>query len=97
MTYTPYEWADGPEGGTPIVAERLNHIEQGIADAAQAAEDAAGSAGTPGPAGPAGIIRVTHGAVAGTARPHTGYPIVLWQGSVEPTNADLALDLIVYG
>lgn len=90
MAYEPYTWADGPEGGTPIVAERLNHMEQGIADA----EDAAGS---PGPAGPAGIIRVTHGAEASTARPHVGAPIVLWQGTVEPTNADTALDLIVYG
>ena len=32
MAYTPYEWADGEAGGTPITAERLNHIEQGIAD-----------------------------------------------------------------
>lgn len=32
MAYTPFEWADGEEGGTPITAERLNHIENGIAD-----------------------------------------------------------------
>ena len=31
MAYTPFEWADGEEGGTPITAERLNHIENGIA------------------------------------------------------------------
>ena len=32
MAYQPFEWQDGEEGGTPITAERLNHIEQGIAD-----------------------------------------------------------------
>lgn len=31
MAYTPQEWRDGdPE--TPLSAERLNHIERGIAD-----------------------------------------------------------------
>ena len=31
MAYTPQEWRNGdPE--TPLSAERLNHIEQGIAD-----------------------------------------------------------------
>lgn len=29
-TYTPFTWADGSGGGTPIVAIRLNNIEQGI-------------------------------------------------------------------
>ena len=33
MGYEPQEWADGPGGGTPITAARLNHIEQGVADA----------------------------------------------------------------
>lgn len=33
MAYTPFTWHDGPGGGTPIVASRLNAIEQGIADA----------------------------------------------------------------
>lgn len=37
MAYTPHEWADGEDGGTPITAERLNHIEAGV-------EGAAGSA-----------------------------------------------------
>jgi len=30
VTYEPQEWRDGPAGGTPITAERLNHIEQGV-------------------------------------------------------------------
>lgn len=37
MAYTPFEWADGKEGGTPITAERLNHIEAGVEDAAKTA------------------------------------------------------------
>jgi len=41
MAYTPFEWADGEEGGTPITAERLNHIEDGIGDAAATADGAA--------------------------------------------------------
>lgn len=45
MAYNPFEWADGEEGGTPITAERLNHMESGISDAADAA-DAAGSTAT---------------------------------------------------
>lgn len=44
MAYEPYQWANGVEGGTPITAERLNHIEQGIA----------GVELTPGPEGPQG-------------------------------------------
>lgn len=28
--YTPYIWADGSQGNTPITAENLNHIENGI-------------------------------------------------------------------
>lgn len=31
MAYTPQEWRDG-DSDTPLSAERLNHIEQGIAD-----------------------------------------------------------------
>lgn len=30
MEYTKQTWADGEAGGTPITAEKLNHIEQGI-------------------------------------------------------------------
>lgn len=37
MAYDRYEWSDGEEGGTPITAERLNHIEDGISDAASTA------------------------------------------------------------
>lgn len=44
MAYEPQVWADGAEGGTPLSAERLNHIEQGIA----------GVELTPGPQGPKG-------------------------------------------
>lgn len=44
MAYEPQEWADGEDGGTPITAERLNHIEQGIADVET----------TPGPPGDKG-------------------------------------------
>ena len=35
--YVPQTWLDGVEGGTPVNADRLNHIEQGLADAAAAA------------------------------------------------------------
>ena len=44
MAYEPQVWADGAEGGTPLSAVRLNHIEQGIA----------GVELTPGPEGPKG-------------------------------------------
>lgn len=37
MAYDPFEWADGEEGETPITAERLNHMEEGIEDAASTA------------------------------------------------------------
>lgn len=33
MPYTPFDWADGAAGGTPITAERLDAIETGIARA----------------------------------------------------------------
>lgn len=41
MAYEPQEWADGAEGGTPITAARLNHIEQGVGQAAATADGAA--------------------------------------------------------
>lgn len=31
MPYTPYDWADGAAGGTPITAARLDTLEQGLA------------------------------------------------------------------
>lgn len=59
MAYTPFEWADGEEGGTPITAERLNHIEQGIADielleGPEGPRGPAGADGEDGAAGPKG-------------------------------------------
>ncbi len=30
MSYVKQTWADGPSGGTPVNAERLNHIEDGL-------------------------------------------------------------------
>lgn len=48
MAYEPYEWRDGSEGQTPITAERLNYMEDGIADAAEggwSAENQAASQG----------------------------------------------------
>ena len=32
MAYEPQTWVDGEDGGTPLTAERLNHMEAGIAD-----------------------------------------------------------------
>lgn len=32
MPYNKYTWKDGPEGETPITADRLNHIEDGISN-----------------------------------------------------------------
>ena len=38
MSYEPFEWVDGE---TPIVAERLNALEQGVKEASEAAQKAA--------------------------------------------------------
>lgn len=35
MPYEPQTWADGESGETPITADRLNYIEQGILDASE--------------------------------------------------------------
>lgn len=40
MAYTKQTWVDGPEGGTPVSAARLGHVEDGI-QAAAAVADAA--------------------------------------------------------
>jgi hypothetical protein len=40
MAYSPYQWKDGQQGGTPLTAARLNAIEAGIADAASDADAA---------------------------------------------------------
>jgi hypothetical protein len=50
--------------------------------------------GTSGTDGVNGLIRVNHGSTAGTARPTA--EVVLWVGSVQPTNADTAVDLIAW-
>lgn len=44
MTYSQQTWADGEAGGTPLSAERLNHMEAGIA-AAGAVESVNGEVG----------------------------------------------------
>lgn len=36
LDYTPTQWADGADGGTPINAEHLNNIEKGLVDMATA-------------------------------------------------------------
>lgn len=35
MAYDPFEWKNGESGGTPITADRLNTIEQGVAAKAE--------------------------------------------------------------
>lgn len=52
MAYEQQTWRDGADGGTPVTAERLNHMEAGIA--AKAQQGPRGTKGEPGPAGPAG-------------------------------------------
>lgn len=56
MAYTPYEWKDGASGGTPITAERLNALEQGIAniELEPGPEGPRGPEGPEGPEGPRG-------------------------------------------
>ena len=56
MAYSPYEWADGEAGGTPITAARLNHIENGIAsvELTEGPEGPEGPQGERGPEGPEG-------------------------------------------
>ena len=46
MAYTKQTWADLPSKTTPINANRLTHIEDGIFSAAQTADTAASTAGT---------------------------------------------------
>lgn len=41
MAYEPQTWVDGGDGGTPITAERLSHIEDGITAAHKTAADLA--------------------------------------------------------
>lgn len=44
MAYEKQTWKNGEEGGTPITAERLNHIEEGIAEKSEKGD--AGKAAT---------------------------------------------------
>lgn len=52
MAYTPQEWRNG-DPSTPLSAERLLHIEQGIA-AVEGVEGPRGPEGPEGPEGPRG-------------------------------------------
>jgi hypothetical protein len=51
MAYVKQSWKDGKEGGTPITAARLSHIEDGIASVPAGPK---GDKGDTGPAGPKG-------------------------------------------
>lgn len=46
MAYKKQEWENGKDGNTPITADRLNHIENGINDAAKKADNADKKAGS---------------------------------------------------
>lgn len=60
MAYTPFEWADGEAGGTPITAERLNHIEQGLNNAADVADGKADPGDIPTSPGDIGAAAASH-------------------------------------
>lgn len=55
MAYEKQIWENGPVGGTPISASRLNHIEDGIKDNSDAIADIAEIAGLTGPTGSTGV------------------------------------------
>lgn len=46
MAYTKQTWANLPAQTSPLSAERLNHMEDGIYNAATTADNAASAAGT---------------------------------------------------
>lgn len=54
MAYEKQSWKDGKDGGTPISAARLNHIEDGILSVPAGPKGEAGPKGDAGPAGPKG-------------------------------------------
>lgn len=58
MTYKKQDWKNGEDGGTPINADRLNHIEQGIKEKAEQGpkgeQGSAGKDGSDGKQGPKG-------------------------------------------
>lgn len=62
MAYTPFTWKNGKDGNTPITAERLNALEQGVANVELTPGEKGdkgdpgdkGDKGDPGPEGPQG-------------------------------------------
>ena len=48
MSYSKQTWYDNESGGTPITAEKLNHMEQGIYDNAEAWDSISQEIGTSG-------------------------------------------------
>ena len=54
MAYTKQNWVDGPEGGTPLSAARLNHIEAGIQNEQVGPKGDKGDTGDAGPKGDKG-------------------------------------------
>lgn len=70
MAYEPITWQDAPSTATPLSAENLNHMEEGISSAHGALAST--------------VIGVLHGADASVPRPAA--TIVVWVGTVQPTN-----------
>ena len=54
MAYEKQEWKNGKDGGTPVSADRLNHIEEGIASIPAGERGPAGKDGAPGKDGAKG-------------------------------------------
>ena len=56
MAFEPKTWANGKDGATPITAEELNRIENGIAaiELTPGPKGAKGDQGSPGPKGDQG-------------------------------------------
>ena len=72
MAYEQQEWKPGKAGGTPVSADRLNHIEQGIA----------GVETTPGPQGPKGRFHIlnpwSHSIFTHAADPQAAKDFLRW-------------------
>jgi hypothetical protein len=93
MPWAKQTWVDDDGSltvGTAFTAARMNNIELGVDEALtgmalRVLKSTLENSGT-------GFVQ--HGTNAATARP-TGYAMVVWVGSVEPTNAT-ATDLVVY-
>jgi hypothetical protein len=58
LPYVKQTWVDGPSGGTPLSAARMNYVETGIQTAQSTAESAAGSV-----VGAAGTVPVSNGTI----------------------------------